>query len=150
MKSNHILSPMMAIACCTIVALLLITSTSGAPAPATMSIYDMLDGDQMLTQWTELLDALGAAGDADEHNAPKKLEQPSLMSSGRQPATTTTTVERCRLPVRKGLCRALIPRWNFDAATGECKEFKFGGCDGNGNNFETQQQCENMCRSKDI
>lgn len=140
MKTNHIFG----IVCITVLAIMA-TVSRAAPAPASMSVYDILDGDQLLARMAELLDALGAAGDADEHYAPKKREQPSL-SSGRPTATT----ERCRLPVRKGVCRALIPRWSFDPSTGECREFKFGGCDGNGNNFETQQQCENMCRSKDI
>lgn len=143
MKNNQIVCSIAAITCTTLLAFM-ITTTNAAPAPATMSVYDILDGDNLLVRMAQLLDALGAAGDADEHYAPMKREQPILLS-GRP--TPTTATERCRLPVRKGVCRALIPRWSFDPSTGECREFKFGGCDGNGNNFKSQQQCENVCQS---
>ncbi|KAF4523778.1 hypothetical protein B566_EDAN009010 [Ephemera danica] len=51
----------------------------------------------------------------------------------------------CELPPARGHCRALLPRWTFDARTGQCREFRFGGCDGNGNNFMTEAECQNMC-----
>ncbi|XP_069685763.1 BPTI/Kunitz domain-containing protein-like [Periplaneta americana] len=51
----------------------------------------------------------------------------------------------CSLPAVRGHCRALLPRWRYDPATGKCTEFKFGGCDGNGNNFRTEQQCMKTC-----
>lgn len=133
------------VTCIALVVICQITSTNAAPAPAPMDVYDILDGDQLFARMAELIDALGAAGDADVHFAPKKREQPTL-SSGR-PTAATEMQERCRLPVRKGVCRALIPRWSFDPSTGVCREFKFGGCDGNGNNFETQRHCEEACRS---
>ncbi|GFG31491.1 hypothetical protein Cfor_00116, partial [Coptotermes formosanus] len=51
----------------------------------------------------------------------------------------------CNLPAVRGHCRALLPRWRYDPTTGKCTEFKFGGCNGNGNNFRTQQQCMKTC-----
>ncbi|KAH0820048.1 hypothetical protein GEV33_002741 [Tenebrio molitor] len=51
----------------------------------------------------------------------------------------------CKLPEARGHCRALLPRWRYDPATGKCHEFKFGGCDGNGNNFMTQKACMSVC-----
>ena len=35
--------------------------------------------------------------------------------------------EKCRLPMRRGLCRALLPRWRYDPVEKKCIEFKFGG-----------------------
>lgn len=35
--------------------------------------------------------------------------------------------ERCRLPMKRGLCRALLPRWSYDPVAQQCIEFKFGG-----------------------
>ena len=35
--------------------------------------------------------------------------------------------ENCRLPMKRGLCRALMPRWHYDPIAKECMEFKFGG-----------------------
>ncbi|KAL5286766.1 hypothetical protein ACFFRR_008027 [Megaselia abdita] len=52
----------------------------------------------------------------------------------------------CKMPMRKGVCRALIPRWSYDSRTKECREFKFGGCDGNENNFRTKKLCMKTCK----
>ena len=38
-----------------------------------------------------------------------------------------------------------MPRYYFDPAVGECKEFIYGGCQGNENNFMTKEACEAMC-----
>jgi hypothetical protein len=51
----------------------------------------------------------------------------------------------CELPPESGMCRAAIPRWHHDAASGTCKQFTYGGCGGNANNFETQAECEQAC-----
>lgn len=39
----------------------------------------------------------------------------------------TERMERCRLPMKRGLCRALLPRWRYDPVAKKCIEFKFGG-----------------------
>ncbi|XP_073848314.1 kunitz-type serine protease inhibitor taicotoxin [Musca autumnalis] len=52
----------------------------------------------------------------------------------------------CRMPARKGVCRALIPRWSYDAQKKDCIEFKFGGCDGNDNNFPSYKACMATCQ----
>jgi len=54
-------------------------------------------------------------------------------------------VDVCQLPAVIGLCEAVIPRWYHDNEKGECVQFNYGGCDGNGNNFETEEQCRNAC-----
>ena len=48
-----------------------------------------------------------------------------------------------------GTCRALIPRFYHDKADGTCKQFYYGGCGGNNNNFQTKDECESNCKSKD-
>uniref|UniRef100_A0A1A9ZC88 BPTI/Kunitz inhibitor domain-containing protein n=1 Tax=Glossina pallidipes TaxID=7398 RepID=A0A1A9ZC88_GLOPL len=52
----------------------------------------------------------------------------------------------CRMPARKGVCRALIPRWSYDTQQKDCVEFKFGGCDGNDNNFPSYKACMATCK----
>ena len=54
-------------------------------------------------------------------------------------------VDACTLPPESGECDAAFPRWYFDAATGECAEFLWGGCGGNANNFETREACQATC-----
>ncbi|XP_005534660.1 PREDICTED: kunitz-type protease inhibitor AFAPI-I-like, partial [Pseudopodoces humilis] len=51
----------------------------------------------------------------------------------------------CRLPALTGRCRASIPRWFFNASSGSCESFVFGGCGGNGNNFGSERQCRERC-----
>lgn len=51
----------------------------------------------------------------------------------------------CTLPRETGRCRASIPRWFYDHTAGQCSQFTYGGCEGNQNNYETQQECESMC-----
>jgi hypothetical protein len=51
----------------------------------------------------------------------------------------------CALQPETGPCRAAIPRWAYDVATKTCKAFVYGGCDGNENNFQSEQDCEDAC-----
>ncbi|VDL95298.1 unnamed protein product [Schistocephalus solidus] len=56
-----------------------------------------------------------------------------------------TTNEICTLPAEKGMCAAYMPRFYFDATTGTCKSFIYGGCGGNKNNFKSQLECVQSC-----
>jgi len=51
----------------------------------------------------------------------------------------------CNLPAEMGPCRATIPRFYFNAESGKCELFMFGGCRGNGNNFDSEQSCYEKC-----
>nr|XP_022304428.1 kunitz-type serine protease inhibitor A-like [Crassostrea virginica] len=52
----------------------------------------------------------------------------------------------CRLPPAAGNCRGFCPRWYYDARLGSCRQFTYGCCGGNANNFKTRRLCENTCR----
>lgn len=54
----------------------------------------------------------------------------------------------CMQPKEVGPCRASIQRFYFDSNTKTCVEFSFGGCNGNGNNFDSIEQCSESCISK--
>lgn len=45
-----------------------------------------------------------------------------------------------------GTCFASTRRWFYDYTDGVCKEFTYGGCDGNSNNYETYEQCKFYCK----
>ncbi len=51
----------------------------------------------------------------------------------------------CRLPTDIGPCDADIPRWTYDAVSGRCVSFTYGGCGGNANNFESSDACVDAC-----
>ncbi|KAG8181905.1 hypothetical protein JTE90_026063 [Oedothorax gibbosus] len=48
-----------------------------------------------------------------------------------------------------GLCDALIQRYYYNPLEGECQQFTYGGCGGNGNNFKTEEECNNKCANSD-
>lgn len=51
----------------------------------------------------------------------------------------------CSLPAETGPCRGLFPKWYYDSGTKSCKEFTYGGCDGNKNKFDDQAACMAAC-----
>jgi hypothetical protein len=53
----------------------------------------------------------------------------------------------CSLEADPGPCRAAMQRWAFDATTGLCMPFVYGGCDGNENNFQTIESCYATCKA---
>ncbi len=63
-------------------------------------------------------------------------------------ADQTTSLDEgvCELPREIGRCRAIIPRWFYNKDSNMCEEFNYGGCGGNDNNFNTQEECENRCQ----
>ncbi|HEY8942751.1 MAG TPA: BPTI/Kunitz domain-containing protein, partial [Polyangiaceae bacterium] len=53
--------------------------------------------------------------------------------------------DTCELPIDSGSCLAYMPRFAFDAMTGQCKQFVYGGCGGNANRFDSLGKCEETC-----
>ncbi|XP_019901254.1 kunitz-type protease inhibitor 2 isoform X2 [Esox lucius] len=51
----------------------------------------------------------------------------------------------CRMPMLVGPCRAAFPRYYYDVTNQSCVPFIYGGCNSNGNNFDTPEECETAC-----
>nr|XP_037274678.1 papilin-like isoform X1 [Rhipicephalus microplus] len=51
----------------------------------------------------------------------------------------------CNEPKYPGLCKGYFPRYYYNNKTKTCKKFIYGGCQSNGNNFLTLEECENTC-----
>uniref|UniRef100_A0A3B4XV92 Serine peptidase inhibitor, Kunitz type 1 b n=1 Tax=Seriola lalandi dorsalis TaxID=1841481 RepID=A0A3B4XV92_SERLL len=51
----------------------------------------------------------------------------------------------CLAPEKVGPCRAMFPRWRYDAAAGVCEQFVFGGCKPNHNNYLSEHECLTAC-----
>uniref|UniRef100_A0A3Q2YDP0 BPTI/Kunitz inhibitor domain-containing protein n=1 Tax=Hippocampus comes TaxID=109280 RepID=A0A3Q2YDP0_HIPCM len=85
-----------------------------------------------------------------------------LWSSLRLYLTVTRAWRRCRLwppgsrppparldpclqPMKVGSCRAAFPKFYYDVVNQTCRSFTYGGCDANGNNFESREDCEATC-----
>ena len=51
----------------------------------------------------------------------------------------------CNLPIEKGPCEAAMSAWGYNSVTGRCEHFWYGGCGGNGNNFDSEDNCIARC-----
>uniref|UniRef100_A0A8K9UGX7 BPTI/Kunitz inhibitor domain-containing protein n=1 Tax=Oncorhynchus mykiss TaxID=8022 RepID=A0A8K9UGX7_ONCMY len=51
----------------------------------------------------------------------------------------------CGLPVDHGSCFAMLLMHYYNAEEGNCRVFHYSGCQGNGNRFETREQCLQTC-----
>ncbi|XP_056403044.1 papilin isoform X2 [Hyla sarda] len=52
----------------------------------------------------------------------------------------------CLLPSALGSCSDWTTRWYFVPDVGKCNRFWYGGCHGNKNNFETEEECMSSCQ----
>ena len=53
----------------------------------------------------------------------------------------------CKLPSEAGRCQGDFPRFFYDMDMKKCRQFTYGGCRGNQNNFDTLQECQQFCES---
>jgi Kunitz/Bovine pancreatic trypsin inhibitor domain len=65
---------------------------------------------------------------------------PACIAGTCQPRTTGDV---CSLPFEVGPCDAAFPVWAF--VDGSCQKRTYGGCEGNGNRFNTLEECLAVC-----
>ncbi|KAL6742905.1 hypothetical protein Aduo_016000 [Ancylostoma duodenale] len=54
----------------------------------------------------------------------------------------------CEHDIEVGECSGVFVRFGYDRFSNDCRQFTYGGCGGNGNNFATIQECRNVCVKK--
>ncbi|ALC38860.1 CG3604, partial [Drosophila busckii] len=74
-------------------------------------------------------------------------EQPTAGATA-APLDASSVPEQCHQPKETGRCFALFYRFAYNLDTHACEEFVYGGCAGNSNNFESKEQCEQLCLGK--
>ncbi|KAM4697171.1 protein AMBP [Rhinophrynus dorsalis] len=56
--------------------------------------------------------------------------------------------DSCRLTPQTGPCLGMHTRYFYNTSTMACETFKFGGCLGNNNNFHSERDCLQTCRTE--
>ncbi|XP_067892375.1 collagen, type XXVIII, alpha 2a [Heterodontus francisci] len=51
----------------------------------------------------------------------------------------------CHLRLDQGTCRDYIIKWYYDKQANACAQFWYGGCSGNANRFDTEDNCRKTC-----
>ncbi|KAK7939543.1 hypothetical protein WMY93_002869 [Mugilogobius chulae] len=57
---------------------------------------------------------------------------------------------RCHLTLEQGNCRNYTIRWYYDKQANSCAQFWYGGCGGNDNRFDKEEECKKICVLKRI
>lgn len=52
------------------------------------------------------------------------------------------------MPAITGDCHNYVTRWYYDLKGKRCNQFYYGGCGGNGNNFQSEEECMQRCERK--
>nr|XP_020470132.1 kunitz-type protease inhibitor 1 isoform X3 [Monopterus albus] len=52
---------------------------------------------------------------------------------------------RCTEHPDTGNCRDSVTKWYYNPVQGSCFRFNYGGCQGNGNRFDSEESCQRVC-----
>ncbi|XP_021914576.1 papilin isoform X2 [Zootermopsis nevadensis] len=100
----------------------------------------------------------GCQGNANRFNDRQQCEEFCKVITGSTAAALIpdTLILTTHAPFGMDICSTLVDRgpcqeehaaWYYDSDAGACQAFIYGGCGGNANRFESEEQCERHCGS---
>ncbi|XP_038641952.1 kunitz-type protease inhibitor 2 isoform X2 [Scyliorhinus canicula] len=108
------------------------------------SASDFRCGDGCCVSRNRLCDGTSQCSDKSDVRYCKAVHDSYVRLTGHQGSSPLDN-EQCNAPKKVGNCRAAFPRWYFDTQTQTCTKFMYGGCKGNKNNYESEQDCIATC-----
>ncbi|XP_036599914.1 collagen alpha-1(XXVIII) chain-like [Trichosurus vulpecula] len=72
----------------------------------------------------------------------KKVKQLPISSVNLQENTWNP---QCQLNLDQGSCRVYVIKWYYDKKANACAQFWYGGCNGNANRFNSEDECIKTC-----
>ncbi|XP_041495730.1 tissue factor pathway inhibitor isoform X2 [Microtus oregoni] len=102
----------------------------------------------ILTQQCEEFIYGGCRGNENRFETVEECKAACLPGYKKTPVKTISARGKpdfCFLEEDPGICRGLITRYFYNNQSKQCERFKYGGCLGNQNNFETLDACRSTC-----
>ncbi|KAL4662341.1 hypothetical protein H8957_014746 [Semnopithecus entellus] len=90
----------------------------------------------------------GCGGNQNRFESLEECKKVCTRDNANRIIQTTLQQEKpdfCFLEEDPGICRGYITRYFYNNQSKQCERFKYGGCLGNMNNFETLEECKNTC-----
>ncbi|XP_007644814.1 tissue factor pathway inhibitor isoform X1 [Cricetulus griseus] len=90
----------------------------------------------------------GCRGNENRFETLEECKETCIRGYKKKTVKTPSGAEKpdfCFLEEDPGICRGLITRYFYNNQSKQCEQFKYGGCLGNRNNFETLDECKSIC-----
>ncbi|KAJ8724119.1 hypothetical protein PYW07_008099 [Mythimna separata] len=88
-----------------------------------------------------LVSGFGGCGHANTYSTEEECERRCGAFRG---------IDVCGARLDPGPCRASIPKFYWDVASGSCQPYAYGGCAGGPNRFSTVEECMDLCGATGI
>ncbi len=89
----------------------------------------------------------GCKGNENRFQTIEECESSCKNTIGLNPIQVNQPFDKnvCKLKKDTGPCLAFFERFAFNSDTAKCEQFIYGGCQGNGNRFLTEEECQDLC-----
>ncbi|XP_005876211.1 PREDICTED: collagen alpha-1(XXVIII) chain [Myotis brandtii] len=105
----------------------------------------------------EMSESVSILGAQDKENEPPEPtwadslattpspEAATIQGPLRSPSEDRTMDPRCLEDLKPGNCAEYVVRWYYDQQVNSCARFWFSGCNGSGNRFNSEKECQEIC-----